>query len=41
MKALSAILILGGYTLIYAAIAKQGRFAPEPWAGLFADAYTD
>lgn len=26
--------------LIYAAVANQGKFATEPWAGLFADAYT-
>lgn len=39
MKALSAILIFGGYMLIYAATANQGKFATEPWAGLFADAY--
>lgn len=39
MKFLAIILTFGGYTLIYAAVAKQGRFATEPWAGLFADAY--
>lgn len=39
MKALSMILIFGGYMLVYAATAKQGKFATEPWAGLFADAY--
>lgn len=41
MKFLSGLFLLGGYTLIYAAVAKQGRFASEPWAGLLADAYTD
>jgi len=40
MKALYALLIFGGYMLIYAATAKQGKFATEPWAGLLADAYT-
>lgn len=39
MKALSALLIFGGYMLVYAATASQGKFATEPWAGLFADAY--
>lgn len=40
MKSLSALLIFIGYTLIYAAIANQGKFATDPWAGLYADAYT-
>lgn len=40
MKALATLLIFGGYLLVYAAVAKQGKFATEPWAGLFADAYT-
>lgn len=40
MKALAIILTFAGYTLVYAATAKQGRFATEPWAGLFGDAYT-
>lgn len=40
MKSLAMLLIFGGYTLIYAAVANQGEFATEPWAGLFADAYT-
>lgn len=40
MKALSMVLVFGGYMLIYAAVANQGKFATEPWAGLFADAYT-
>lgn len=39
MKFLSSILILGGYILVYAAIAKRGRFAQQPWMGLFHDAY--
>lgn len=40
MKALATILIFGGYTLVYAATANQGKFATDPWTGLFADAYT-
>jgi hypothetical protein len=40
MKFLSSLLIFGGYVLVYAATANQGEFATEPWAGLFADAYT-
>lgn len=39
MKFLSALLIFAGYMLVYAATAAQGKFATEPWAGLFADAY--
>lgn len=39
MKFLSTLLLLGGYLLVYAAIAKSGRFATEPWEGLFQDAY--
>lgn len=39
MKFLSTLLLLGGYLLVYAAVAKNGRFAAEPWAGLFQDAY--
>ena len=40
MKAFAILLTFMGYTLVYAAIAKQGRFATDPWTGLFADAYT-
>ena len=47
MKALSSLLIFGGYMLVYAATAGidpntkgGGKFATEPLAGLFADAYT-
>ena len=40
MKFLSTLLLLGGYMLIYAAVARNGRFAAEPWEGLFHDAYT-
>lgn len=40
MKALAILLVFGGYSLVYAAVANQGKFATEPWAGLFADAYT-
>jgi hypothetical protein len=40
MKSLAMLLIFAGYTFVYAATAKQGKFATEPWAGIFADAYT-
>lgn len=40
MKSLAILLVFGGYTLVYAATANGGKFASEPWAGLFADAYT-
>ena len=39
MRFLGIGLILGGYTLVYAAVANRGKFATEPWAGLFMDAY--
>lgn len=39
MKFLSILLLLAGYLLVYAAVAKNGRFATEPWEGLFHDAY--
>lgn len=41
MKPLPIVLIFSGYALIYAAVAAGGKFATEPWAGLFADAYTE
>lgn len=40
MKAFAILLTFAGYTLVYAAVANRGRFATDPWAGLFADAYT-
>lgn len=40
MKFVGIALVFGGYILVYAATARGGRFATEPWAGLFADAYT-
>lgn len=40
MKFLSVLLLLGGYILVYAAIAGGGKFAVQPWQGLFRDAYT-
>lgn len=40
MRGLATLLIFGGYMLVYAAVADQGKFATEPWAALFADAYT-
>lgn len=39
MRLLATLLILGGYTLVYAAVAKSGKFALEPWSGLLGDAY--
>jgi len=39
MKFLSTILVLGGYILIYAAVANKGKFAKQPWIGVFRDAY--
>lgn len=39
MKFLSLLLLLGGYMLIYASVANRGKFAGNPWLGLFADAY--
>lgn len=39
MKFLSKLLLLAGYTLVYASVANHGKFATEPWAGLFGDAY--
>lgn len=39
MRLLATLLILGGYTLVYAAVAKSGKFALEPWSGLLSDAY--
>lgn len=32
-------MLLGGYLLVYAAMANGGRFATAPWRGLFEDAY--
>lgn len=41
MKPLPIVLTFIGYTLIYAAVAAGGKFATEPWAGFYADAYTE
>jgi hypothetical protein len=40
MKSLSIVLVFTGYTLIYAATARQGFFATDPWNALLFDAYT-
>jgi len=40
MGFIGTLLIFAGYTLVYGAVAKGGRFATDPWAGLYADAYT-
>lgn len=39
MRILSIGLIFSGYTLIYASTARGGKFATDPWLGLFMDAY--
>ena len=39
MRFLGVYLLLGGYVLVYAAVAGGGKFATDPWAGLFTDAY--
>lgn len=41
MGFLSVTLLFTGYILVYAATANHGRYAQNPWAGVFADAYTD
>lgn len=40
MKFLGILFVFFGYMLVYASTAAGGKFATEPWAGLFADAYT-
>ena len=40
MKFLGIMFVFSGYVLVYASTAAGGKFATEPWAGLFADAYT-
>lgn len=39
MRFLSTLFLFVGYCFIYAAVAAGGKFATEPWAVLFADAY--
>lgn len=39
MKFLGILFVFFGYMFVYASVAKGGKFATEPWAGLFADAY--
>lgn len=41
MKLLGILFVFAGYVLVYAATAAGGKFATDPWASLFADAYTD
>ena len=41
MRFLSTLLVMGGYVLVYAAIANHGKFATDPWLGVLADAYQD
>lgn len=40
MKFLGILLVFAGYVFVYASVAAGGKFATEPWASLFADAYT-
>lgn len=40
MKFLGILFVFFGYMLVYASVAAGGKFATEPWAGLFSDAYT-
>ena len=39
MQFVGILLVFGGYMLVYAAVARGGKFATEPWAGLYSDAY--
>ena len=41
MRFLGTLLLLTGYTLVYASVAVHGKFAYDPWYGLFADAYVE
>lgn len=41
MKFLGILFVFFGYVFVYASVAAGGKFATEPWASLFADAYTD
>ena len=41
MKLVGILFLFFGYVFVYASVAAKGRFASEPWAALFADAYTD
>ena len=40
MRILSLIFVFGGYTLVYASVARGGLLAEDPWMCLFIDAYT-
>lgn len=33
--------MFAGYALVYAAVANHGKYATDPWQGLFTDAYTE
>lgn len=41
MAFLGTLFVFGGYILVYASVARGGKFATDPWAGLYADAYED
>jgi hypothetical protein len=40
MKFFGTLMLFGGYVLVYSAVANSGKFASEPWLGLFTDAYS-
>jgi hypothetical protein len=40
VRFLGILFVFFGYMFMYAATAAGGKFAAEPWASLFADAYT-
>lgn len=40
MRFLANACLFIGYLLLYAATANHGRFALEPWQGVYTDAYT-
>jgi hypothetical protein len=39
MLTVGNLLILAGYTLVYAAVANGGVLYRDPWVGLFREAY--
>jgi hypothetical protein len=41
VKLLGILFVFLGYVFVYASTAAGGKFATEPWAALFADAYMD
>jgi|SRR5215472_5452393 len=39
VRFVNTLLLFGGYLLVYASVANHGKFATEPWNGIFTDAY--